>query len=109
MTLSMPRPSAMKRVAACAGAYCAWLIFSLTTMLFIVSGCAITDKPARATLYDFGPGALATQAVQAPSARPPGADLRPLAISDIATPGGALENQAVLYRLGYTAAQELRP
>ena len=33
----------------------------------------------------------------------------PLAITDVATAGGALENMAVLYRLGYTDAQELRP
>ncbi|MDB5869533.1 MAG: putative lipoprotein [Polaromonas sp.] len=105
----MFHPAAMKRIAACAGAYCAWLIFSLTTMVVIVSGCSITDKPARATLYDFGPGALATQGPQAPSANPPASALRPLALTDIATPGGALENQAVLYRLGYTDAQELRP
>ena len=35
--------------------------------------------------------------------------LGPLAIADIGTSGGALDNQAVLYRLGYVDAQQLRP
>lgn len=53
-------------------------------------------------MYDFGPGNLA-------AATPPTTSLPPIAIDDITTPGGALDNQAVLYRLAYQDAQQLRP
>ena len=58
-------------------------------------------------MYDFGPGALATPASERPAAA--ALALPPLAVADIVTSGGALENQALLYRLGYTDAQQLRP
>ena len=76
------------------------LIFS---SLLVVACSALPDKPTRSLMYDFGPGALATQ----PTTRQ--APLPPLAIDDIRTPGGALDNMAVLYRLGYADAQQLRP
>ena len=72
--------------------------------LFLLPGCsALPDKPMRASMYDFGPGALAT----VPSTRQ--APLPALAIDEIVTPGGALDNMAVLYRLTYQDAQQLRP
>ena len=77
--------------------------FSLVMVVLLLGGCALPDKPTRATLYDFGPGLLSTQ----PATRQ--APLPPLAIDDIATAGGALDNMAVLYRLGYADAQQLRP
>ncbi|MDB5928519.1 MAG: putative lipoprotein [Polaromonas sp.] len=116
MTTTMPSSNlydAMKSRAACAGRYCARAVSALTVgALVLLAGCALTDKPSRAMMYDFGPGALATEAAAAPSAgapaKPAGA-LRPLALTDVATSGGALENQAVLYRLNYTDAQQLLP
>lgn len=73
-------------------------------MTLAVSGCSgLPDKPTRATMYDFGPGPLAIQ----PSTRQ--APLPPLALDDVSTSGGALDNMAVLYRLAYTDAQQLRP
>jgi cholesterol transport system auxiliary component len=73
-------------------------------LIALLAGCsALPDKPARALMYDFGPGAVAVQ----PQNRL--APLPPLAIDDVTTPGGALDNMAVLYRLGYTDAQQLRP
>ena len=77
------------------------LVFSAALLLGACS--ALPDKPMRAALYDFGPGPLSSPAAtrQAP--------LPPLALSDIATAGGALDNQAVLYRLAYADAQQLRP
>jgi ABC-type uncharacterized transport system auxiliary subunit len=69
-----------------------------------LAGCSgLPDKPTRATMYDFGPGPLATQ----PTTRQ--APLLPLALDDVSTSGGALDNMAVLYRLGYADAQQLRP
>ena len=78
-------------------------IFSLFFAVLAVSGCALPDKPTRATMYDFGPGPLSTP----PSTRQ--APLPSLAIDEITTSGGALDNMAVLYRLGYADAQQLRP
>lgn len=69
-----------------------------------LAGCSgLPDKPTRATMYDFGPGPTATP----PTTRQ--APLPPLALDDISTAGGALDNMAVLYRLAYADAQQLRP
>jgi len=69
-----------------------------------LAGCSgLPDKPTRATMYDFGPGPLAIS----PTTRL--APLPPLALDDISTSGGALDHQAVLYRLGYADVQQLRP
>ena len=71
--------------------------------LWLAACSALPDKPTRAALYDFGPGPLSTPA----NTRP--APLPPLALAEISTPGGVLDNQAVLYRLAYANAQNLRP
>ena len=68
-----------------------------------VAGCATPDKPSRATLYDFGPYAM--QQAAAPEQGP--APL-PLVLADIET-AAALDGAAVLYRLGYADANQLRP
>ena len=87
--------------------------FYSLTMAFVLSACsALPSKPTRATMYDFGPGPLAAQPAQpvaAPTPQTPLAPLAPVAIEEISTSGGALDNLAVLYRLGYVDAQELRP
>lgn len=67
-----------------------------------LAGCALPDRPSRATLYDFGPGPLTTP----PTNRM--APLPPLALAEIES-SGVLEGTAVLYRLGYADAQQLRP
>lgn len=83
------------------GHFC--LVFALLTA-FALAGCSsLPDKPTRALMYDFGPGPLATQ----PATRQ--ALLPPLAIDDVSTSGGVLDNMAVLYRLAYVDAQQLRP
>ena len=105
-----PLQNAIDLIAACARPACAKAVFSLMTGgLVLLGGCALPDKPVRSAMYDFGPGELIT-----PSAAPVAAGaalpaLPPLAIADIVTAGGALDNQAVLYRLGYTDARQLRP
>ena len=77
------------------------------TVAFLISACsALPSKPTRATMYDFGPGPLAAQPAQPVVALSP---LAPVAIEEISTSGGALDNLAVLYRLAYVDAQELRP
>ncbi|RYF40934.1 MAG: hypothetical protein EOO25_11280 [Comamonadaceae bacterium] len=64
---------------------------------------ALPDKPTRAAMYDFGPGAVQPQ----PQTRQ--APLSPLAVDDISTAGGAIDNMSVLYRLAYADSQQLRP
>jgi cholesterol transport system auxiliary component len=71
--------------------------------IFLVGCSALPDKPVRASLYDFGPGNLTAQPATRQAALPA------LAIDDVSTSGGALDNQAVLYRLTYQDAQQLRP
>lgn len=95
---------ATESAAARALIYWATAIFCILFMLFSLSGCsALPDKPVRASMYDFGPGNLTVQ----PATRQ--AMLPPIAIDDITTPGGSLDNMAVLYRLAYQDAQQLRP
>lgn len=68
----------------------------------LLGGCAaIVGKPVRATQYDFGPGQVIAPAAQQGS-RPA------LVLADVDTVG-ALEGSAVLYRLGYADAHQVRP
>ena len=84
--------------------------FCLIIMALLLSACsALPSKPTRATMYDFGPGPLAAQPAQLDAPQAPLATLAPVAIEEISTSGGALDNLAVLYRLAYVDAQELRP
>ncbi len=96
---------AINTVAACARPLWAGgrfgLMFSAALLLGACS--ALPDKPMRAALYDFGPGPLTAL----PATRQ--APLPTLALGSIGTPGGALDNQSVLYRLAYDDAQQLRP
>ncbi len=98
--------NATKSVAASARNYCAMGLFLAFFTALLMSGCsALPDKPLRAAMVDFGPGNLT---VPAGAARQPG-NLPPIAIDDITTAGGMLDNTSVLYRLAYVDAQELRP
>ena len=69
-------------------------------------GCgALPEKPARSTLYDFGPGLVTPTASIARSA----ANALPtLALAEVES-SARLEGTQVLYRLGYADANELRP
>lgn len=107
MTSSLNHPDgqfATESVASNARHKSARGVFCLIFTVFVLAGCsALPDKPVRAVMYDFGPGNLSTPATtrQAP--------LEAIAIDDISTSGGAIDNMAVLYRLAYTDAQQLRP
>jgi cholesterol transport system auxiliary component len=84
----------------------------------LVAGCgALPDKPARATLYDFGPGLTATAAAAAaapaaaaaaPAAAPTAAALPTLALAEFES-NTRLDGTQILYRLGYADVNELRP
>ena len=81
------------------GRFCS--LFLVTLLLGACS--ALPDKPVRASMYDFGPGPFGVQPATRPSPLPP------LALAEISTPGGVLDNQAVVYRLAYDNVQQLRP
>lgn len=66
------------------------------------SGCALVDKPSRAMVYDFGPGAPDVPVVKTTNS------LGVLALSEVEA-DSALDDKAVLYRLIYTDAQQLLP
>lgn len=75
-----------------------------TFLLIFLAGCsALPTPPPRAAQYDFGPGSASTQPLGTPAARPP------VALADIEAAGRADTSSAVLYRLAYGNAQELRP
>lgn len=73
-----------------------------------LTGCALKAPSASPSLYDFGPGRVSRSADAAPAPAPTTPALRPLIVADIdASP--ALESNAVLYRLAYADAQQLKP
>lgn len=73
--------------------------------MLLAAGCgALPDKPARATLYDFGPGAVS--AAPAPTAAK--STFPPIALAEIDATS-RLDSTQMLYRLGYADANELRP
>ena len=76
--------------------------------LALLAGCgALPDKPSRTTLYDFGPGALATSTVGSNATA--NAALPPITLADLDTSATRLESAALHYRLGYADPHELRP
>ena len=90
-------------------------VLALGVTAAALSGCSILDKPLRLAMYDFGPGELASASAapaSASSASLPASTamtrLPALALDDIASPAGALDNTSVLYRLAYVDAQQLR-
>ena len=69
--------------------------------LLSLGACALPDKPMRPSVYDFGAGT--TSAAWAQTILPAS-----VALADVEA-NVALDSTAVLYRLGYADAQQLRP
>ena len=93
--------NAISKVAAHAvstGARGLFIIFFIA-----LSGCALPNSSTRPLVYDFGPGILNP----APAA-PATASLAPLVLADLET-SPALDSTAMLYRLAYADAQQLKP
>lgn len=75
-----------------------WLLVALAALA--LAGCkALPDKPARQTMYDFGPSTAAETAATSRGA---------LVLPEVEVTG-ILETPALLYRLGYEDAHQLRP
>ncbi|OYY29817.1 MAG: hypothetical protein B7X70_05350 [Acidovorax sp. 39-64-12] len=90
----------IKTIAACAYPSMVAVVF----VAFFLAGCSILPSPpSRPVHYDFGPGAMAP----VPTDRR--APLPALALADVEAPGLAEGSTAVLYRLAYTDARQLRP
>lgn len=80
--------------------------FGAVALLLGVAGCSTLQPPPRPAVYDFGPGAVV---VTAPTAATPAAvRLSPVLLADVETTP-ALDTTAVLFRLNYADAQQLRP
>ena len=80
------------------------LAASALALAALLTGCgSLPDRPARATLYDFGP------LLTAPAAAPvDAAPLPTLSLAEIEA-SARLEGTQILYRLSYADANELRP
>jgi cholesterol transport system auxiliary component len=72
-----------------------------TLIVVLLAACATPDKPARATLYDFGPAVASDVAA-------PATQLPAIAFPDVEA-SGSLDNAVMLYRLAYADANQLRP
>ncbi|RZI67531.1 MAG: hypothetical protein EOP79_06135 [Variovorax sp.] len=80
------------------------LAASALALAALLTGCgSLPDRPARATLYDFGP--LLTAPAPAPVDAAP---LPTLSLAEIEA-SARLEGTQILYRLSYADANELRP
>lgn len=81
-------------------------IFAASALVLasLLAGCgSLPDRPARATLFDFGP------LLTAPAAAPvDAAPLPTLSLAEVEA-SARLEGTQILYRLGYADANELRP
>lgn len=71
-------------------------------LLLTLAACASADKGQRPLVYDFGPGPRVAAAPAVAAGQPP-LVLAPLESAN------ALDSNAVLYRLAYADAQQLRP
>ncbi|MGQ0750714.1 MAG: ABC-type transport auxiliary lipoprotein family protein [Betaproteobacteria bacterium] len=68
----------------------------------VAAGCgSLPTAPVRPAVYDFGPGPLTAPATKNPA-------LPALLLQEFRAPS-ALDNPAVLYRLSYADARQLRP
>ncbi len=71
-------------------------------MALLLTACSSLQPQVRATVYDFGPGAVTESAATRL------APLPTLVLGDVDA-SAALDSTAVLYRLAYSDAQQLRP
>lgn len=76
-----------------------WL---LASCLLLGACTVLPDKPQRAVVYDFGPGARANPVALADAGQ------APIQLGDVEV-GSALDSTALLYRLAYADAQLLQP
>ena len=105
-------PNALFSIAAGARLASAAAVFGLV----FLAGCSVLPTPPeRPVVYDFGPGLPVAPAGQPAAsnghgtAAMPAARLPTLALADVQSVGRSDNSTAVLYRLAYTDARQLRP
>jgi cholesterol transport system auxiliary component len=96
-------PFTIKTIAACARSTRAKALFGL--IIISLSACSALKPGPRPLVYDFGPGAVASSASASASGS---ATLPSMGLSIVEAPV-ALDGLAVMYRLAYSDAQQLRP
>jgi cholesterol transport system auxiliary component len=84
-----------------ARAHPTWVKVVLGLLIASLSACSAMKSGPRPNVYDFGPGAVAPLA-------PGAAPLPAMALGPVEAPS-ALDGLAVMYRLSYSDAQQLRP
>ncbi|MBU0587971.1 MAG: PqiC family protein [Gammaproteobacteria bacterium] len=95
-------PGTIKNIASSAIGKRALATFYLFFLVVLgLSGCAVPLQTNPSVVYDFGPASVSS--VEAPGLRMP-----PLAMAAVQAPA-ALDSTAVLYRLTYVDARQLRP
>jgi cholesterol transport system auxiliary component len=98
----------MKNIAACAGPVRAGATFysysAAALVAVLLAGCsALPTPPSRPVMYDLGPATAAPTPADRSAMRPP------LGLAEVEAPGLPDGSNAVLYRLAYADAQQLRP
>ena len=98
----------MKNIAASAreisARACFGKIIGAGALAVVLAGCsALPTPPTRPVMYDFGP------ATAAPAPADRAGALPPLGLAEVEAPGLPDGSNAVLYRLAYADAQQLRP
>lgn len=79
----------------------------IVVLCWTLAGCALSRPAARSAVYDFGPGRLSSTPA-APTGQVAAPALAPLILDEVQA-SSALDSNAVLYRLAYVDAQQLRP
>lgn len=80
---------------------------ALICLIFLgLTGCGVLQAPVRPVVYDFGPGAVVPAKLALVAPMP--AHLPALVLAEVEATA-ALDTTAVLYRLAYSDAQQLRP
>ena len=103
-------PNALFSIAAGVRLASAAAVFGLV----FLAGCSVLPTPPeRPVVYDFGPGLpvapVGPPAAGAAAVALPAARLPTLALADVQSVGRSDNSTAVLYRLAYTDARQLRP
>ncbi|WP_348690046.1 ABC-type transport auxiliary lipoprotein family protein [Acidovorax soli] len=93
----------MKTIKTIAAGACKTSAIAVFAAAFLAGCSALPSPPSRPVHYDFGPGAMAS----GPADRR--APLPPLALADLEAPGLVEGSTAVVYRLAYADARQLRP
>jgi len=75
---------------------------TLAAILALTACATLPEPPVRPAVYDFGPGMLALPAANRMAPWPP------ITLGEVDAPA-SLDSSAVLYRLAYADAQQLRP